>query len=260
MLSDKVAIVTGAGGEIGRAIASGLWKAGARVVWVGRHAAAMEQLARELSEDGERWHVVRADVRREEDVRRIVRAALRRFGPIDILINNAGVRGPTAPAVKLPRKAWEAVLETNLTSPFLCARECLKHMQPRRQGQIINISSIAGRMAYPLRASYASSKWGLIGLTLTLAQEAGAWNVQVNAICPGPVDGRVMEEVIARRARVAHAPVRTVRQQFLRPAALGRMVSPDDVSETVLFLCSPAARNITGQVIEVSAGFGLWPG
>ncbi len=256
-LAGKVAIVTGAGGEIGRTIASDLLSGGASVAWVGRRETPLRRLVSELREGQERSLVIRADVRSEADVRRMVARVVKHFGRIHILINNAGQRGPTAPVTKLGRQAWQQVLDTNLTGPFLCARECLKHMVKRFEGRIINISSMAGRMAYPLRASYAASKWGLIGLTLTLAAEAGPSNVQVNAVCPGPVEGRVMEEVIVRRARALGTSVHRMRREFLRSAAMGRMVTTADVSRLVLFLCSEAARNITGQAIEVSAGFHL---
>ncbi|PYV09005.1 MAG: 3-oxoacyl-[acyl-carrier-protein] reductase [Acidobacteria bacterium] len=259
-LTGKVAIVTGASGQIGQVIARDFLEAGSRVAWVGRRQGELESAIDRLSDGRDRSLAVRADLRSEPDVRRMVRAVLKHFGQIDILVNNAAQRGPTAPATQLGLKDWRLVLETNLTGPFLCARECLRHMARRGEGRIINMSSMAGRMAYPLRASYSASKWGLIGLTLTLAQEAGASGIQVNAICPGPVEGPVMSEVIARRARALGVSERKVREQFLRRSALGRMVTAEDVSRLVLFLCSDAGRNITGQAIEVSAGFGLWSG
>lgn len=256
-LDDRVAIVTGARGEIGRVIALDLLRAGARVAGIVRRGVAEVRKLFRDADDAERSLVIQADVRSEREVARMAAAVSKRFGQIDILVNNAALRGPTAPATALSRREWQEVIETNLTGPFLCARECLRHMAKRRQGRIINISSTAGRLAYPLRVSYSASKWGLIGLTLTLAAEAGASNVQVNAICPGPVKGAVMDEVIARRARALGLSASTMRQQFLGRAALGRMVTPSDVSRAVLFLCSEAARNITGQAIEVSAGFGI---
>ncbi len=256
----KVAIVTGASGQIGQVIARDFLEAGSRVAWVGRRQGELESAIDRLPDGRDRSLAIRADLRSEPDVRRMVRAVLKHFGQIDILVNNAAQRGPTAPATQLGLKDWRLVLETNLTGPFLCARECLRHMARRGEGRIINMSSMAGRMAYPLRASYSASKWGLIGLTLTLAQEAGASGIQVNTICPGPVEGPVMSEVIARRARALGVSERKVREQFLRRSALGRMVTAEDVSRLVLFLCSDAGRNITGQAIEVSAGFGLWSG
>jgi NAD(P)-dependent dehydrogenase (short-subunit alcohol dehydrogenase family) len=254
----KVALVTGAGSGIGAAIAVDFLKSGASVAGAGRHRPLANRAAN-FEAAGDRWLWLRADVRREVDVRRLVRTVLDRFGRVDILINNAAVRGPTARVTRLKRRDWENVLETNLTGPFLCARECLRHMMRRQQGQIVNVSSMAGRMAYPLRAAYCASKWGLIGLTLTVAQEVGACNVQVNAVCPGPVEGPAMDSVIAKRARILRISTEKMREQYVRPTALGRMVTASDVSNAVLFLCSSAARNITGQVIEVSAGFGLAP-
>ncbi len=132
-------------------------------------------------------------------------------------------------------------------------------MLARRQGCIVNIGSVAGRIAYPLRAAYAASKWGLTGLTLTLAQECGKSGIRANAVCPGPVEGPAMDSVIRRRARALNLSLDAMRRRYLRPAALGRMVTPAEVSQAVLFLCSDAARSITGQVLEVSAGFGLFP-
>jgi len=253
---DQVVVVTGAGSGIGKTIALDFLRSGARVAGVGRRASGGSAFD-DFHKSHQQFIWIRADISREPDVRRMVRQVLKTFGRVDILINNAGVRGPTTPVTTLSAKDWREVLETNLTGAFLCARECVKDMIKRRRGRIINISSMAGRMAYPLRASYAASKWGLIGFTVTLAQEAGAHNIQVNAVCPGPVEGDAIEEVIAARSRTLEVPADKVLQQFLRRAALNRMVAPDDVSRTVLFLCSEAARNITGQAIDVSAGYRL---
>jgi NAD(P)-dependent dehydrogenase (short-subunit alcohol dehydrogenase family) len=252
----RVAIVTGAGSGIGKAIALGFLKSGAQVAGVGRRAATANSL-RDFREYGRQFLWVRADVSREAEVRRSVKRILQKFGQVDFLINNAGVRGPTTPVGSLSTNDWHKVLETNLTGAFLVARECVKAMVQRRQGRIINISSTAGRVAYPFRASYSASKWGLIGFTLTLAQEVGPYNILVNAVCPGPVEGVAMDEVIEARAKALGLPVKKIRAQFVSSTALGRMVTAEDVSDTILFLCSERARSITGQVIDVSAGFGL---
>jgi NAD(P)-dependent dehydrogenase (short-subunit alcohol dehydrogenase family) len=251
-----VAVVTGAGSGIGKAIALDFLKSGAQVAGFGRRPACATEL-RDLRQFGNEFLWVPADVSREEDVRRGMKRVLRKFGKVDFLINNAGVRGPTAPVAELSASDWRNVLEINLTGAFLCARECVREMTKQGHGRIINISSTAGRMAYPMRASYAASKWGLIGFTLTLAQEVGRYNILVNAVCPGPVEGAAIDEVIAARAKVLGIPAAKVREQFERAAALGRMATSRDVSDMVLFLCSDRARNITGQVIDVSAGFGL---
>jgi meso-butanediol dehydrogenase / (S,S)-butanediol dehydrogenase / diacetyl reductase len=252
----RVAIVTGAGSGIGKIVALGLLKSGAQVVGVGRHATNRRSL-RDFRDHGKRFLWVQADVSQESEVRRAVKRILQKFGQVDFLINNAGVRGPTALVASLGVKDWNKVIKTNLTGPFLMARECVKAMARRQQGRIINISSMAGRAAYPYRASYSASKWGLIGFTLTLAQEVGPHNILVNAVCPGPVEGTAMDEVIEARAKALLLPIRKVREQFVGSSALGRMVTAEDVRDTVLFLCSDQARSITGQAIEVSAGFGL---
>ncbi|MGH9397831.1 MAG: SDR family NAD(P)-dependent oxidoreductase [Terriglobia bacterium] len=256
----QTALVTGAGGEIGGAIASSLLLAGASVVWIGWNRARLTARAKELRLSPDRSFFVAADVRRERDVHSAVQAGIKRFGRIDILVNNAGARGPTAPINRLTLKQWQDVMDTNLTGAFLFSRECLMHMARRRQGHIVNISTVVSRWGYPLRAAYAASKAGLNNLTLTLAQEAGEMNVQVNAICPGPVAGKALDGVLTARAKTLGIPVDRMRKQFMRPAALHRAVSAEDIAGAVLFLCSGAARNITGQIIDVSAGYGIWPG
>lgn len=259
ILTGKVAIVTGAAGDIGSGIATALLDAGSSVVWVGRRKKLLEDCIRRLRKGRDRSLVVSADVRKEAQIRQVVRAALGHFGKIDILVNNAGARGPTAAVTDLSLKDWQEVIDTNLTAPFLLARECLRHMARRREGCIINISSTAAHWAYPLRASYAASKAGLLNLTLTLAQEAGEFNITVNAICPGPTAGRALDRMFENRARTLGISFARMQRDFMRPSAMGRKVTPEDMGRMALFLVSDAANNITGQVIDVSAGYGLYP-
>ncbi|HEX5482275.1 MAG TPA: SDR family oxidoreductase, partial [Terriglobia bacterium] len=160
---------------------------------------------------------------------------------------------------ELRRKDWQEVIDTNLTAPFLLSRECLRHMTRRREGCIINISSTAAHWAYPLRVGYSASKAGLLNLTITLAQEAGKFGIRVNAICPGPTSGKALSRMLANRAQALGISVEEMRSGFMRPSALGRMVEPDDIGHAVVFLASEAAQNITGQIIDVSAGYGLYP-
>ena len=257
-IAGKVAIVTGAAGGIGCAISRTLLHAGAQVVLTGRDLKALRQTAASLG-GGDRTMAVRADARSEAEVCRMVKAVMRRFGKIDILVNNAGARGPTVPVTELSLADWQDVFDTNLTGAFLCARECLKHMAERRQGKIINISSVVAHMAYPLRASYSASKSGLVNLTLTLAQEMGPFNIQVNSILPGPVAVPALEKVIVARAKSLGVSVEEARRRFMRPSALGRLVTPEEIGSLVLFLSSQGARNITGQAIDIG-GYGLYPG
>ena len=148
-------------------------------------------------------------------------------------------------------------MAVNLTGAFLCAKAVAPLMMEQRCGKIINISSIAGKQAYPLRAPYAVSKWGLIGLTLTLAKELGPHNIQVNAVCPGPVEGERMRTIIEKRASELKRSVEEVQRAYLSATVLGRMVREDDVASVAVFLASAEGDNITGQAIDVAAGYGL---
>ena len=181
----------------------------------------------------------------------------RDLGPVDILVNNAGITGPTLPVHQVPVKDWDDTLRINLRTAFLLSRAVIPSMIERSAGSIINISSIAGKMAYPLRSPYAASKWGLVGLTVTLAQELGPHNVRVNAICPGPTRTEMIDSVIRARATAAGVAVDVMVEDYTRATALRRMVLPEEVADVVLFLCSQEAAAITGQAIDVSAGFGF---
>lgn len=263
---DQVVLVTGASRGIGRAIALAFISEGAAVALVGQSPDRVKTVANEIAAMGGRGLPLEADVSREEDVRRVVAQAERTLGPIRILVNNAGISGPTALAMDVPLAEWERVLAVNLTGPFLCAREVLKAMIERARrtgdsgkpsrvdGAIVNIGSIAGKMGYPHRSPYAASKWGLVGLTLTLAEEAGPYGIRVNCICPGPVSGQHLQEVIEARARSTGLSVEQVQTKFLSLTMLKRLVYPEDVAAAVLFLASNAAVNITGQALDVAGG------
>jgi NAD(P)-dependent dehydrogenase (short-subunit alcohol dehydrogenase family) len=255
----RVALVTGASRGIGRAIARAFAAEGAAVGVFSAHAEGARAVADEIAAAGGRALPVVGDVSIEDDVRRVVAQAERSLGPIDVLVNNAGITGPTAPAVALALEDWERVLAVNLTGPFLCARHVLSVMlrrdeSARRRAAIINIGSIAGKISYPQRAPYASAKWGLIGFTLTLAEEVGASGIRVNCVCPGPVAGELIEEVFRVRARAMGLPVEQVREKFLSATMLKRLVTPEEIAAAVLFLASDDAAGITGQAIDVSGG------
>jgi NAD(P)-dependent dehydrogenase (short-subunit alcohol dehydrogenase family) len=256
-LANQVVLVTGGGRAIGRRITLRAGRDGARVAILGPERGELEATAGELQAEGREVLAMIADVTREEEVTASVQRALDEFGRIDVLVNNAGIVGPTAPVQEVPRAEWEAVLAVNLTGAFLCAKAVLPGMIARRAGKIVNIASVAGKQAYPLRAPYAVSKWGLIGLTLTLAKEAGPHNIQVNALCPGPVEGARMRGIIEQRAQELGQTPAEVEATYLRTTALGRFAREDDVAEWVIFLASTAGDNVTGQAIDVAAGYGL---
>lgn len=249
--------MTGAAGDIGRELSRAFSRAGAFVALAGRQLEPVATLARQLEQEGGKALAVAADISRAEDVSRLVEQTLARFGHLDILVNNAALRGPTKPLVEVEQREWEEVLAVNVTGVFLCCRAVLPAMLERRRGKIVNVSSVAGKLAYPLRSPYATSKWALLGLTRTLAQEVGAHNIRVNAICPGPVAGDAMEEVIQIRAQQLGKKVDEVRNLFLERTALGRMVEPKQVADLALFLASPAADSITGQAFSIDSGFAL---
>lgn len=256
-LNDRVAIVTGGGHGIGREIGLALAVEGANVVVCGRQRDVLEQTAAEIERLGRRALARVTDVSSETQVAGTVAKALETFGKIDILINNAGIAGPTATVSNLTRDAWDEVIAINLTGAFLCSRAVVPQMIERGSGKIVNISSVAGKMAYALRSPYAASKWGMLGFSASLAQELGAYNIQVNAICPGPTAGERMTSVIAGRAKELGRTEDEVEQLYVQGTALKRMVDPKHVAAAVVFLCSEAGNSITGEAIEVSAGYAL---
>jgi len=254
-LEHQVAIVTGGGRGIGRAIALRLAAEGAAVTVAGTGGDHLQATAEDIHARGGRALVSITDVADEPRVERMVAATLDQFGRIDILVNNAGVTGPTAPVTSVSLEDWERTLAVNLSGAFLCAKHALPHLIRQRSGRIVNITSVAGQMGYALRAPYAASKWGMIGLTRTLALEAGEHGITVNAVAPGPVAGERMTRVIERRAAELGRSAEEVTNAYLEPTALKRMAEPEDVAATVLFLVSGEARSITGETVTVSSGF-----
>jgi NAD(P)-dependent dehydrogenase (short-subunit alcohol dehydrogenase family) len=256
-LEGKVAIVTGGGGGIGRAIALRFAREGAGVVVAGPTEEKTRAVEKEILEAGRRAFVVRADVAEEADVEQMVAATLEKFSRIDILVNNAGIAGPTALVPNVSREDWDRTFAVNLTGAFLCAKHVLPHLIEQRSGCIINITSIAGLQAYAYRSPYCASKWGMIGLTQTLAEEGGRYGVTANAIAPGPVRGPRIERVIRNRAEEMKLPYEEVVSQYVEPTALKRMVEEEDIAAMSVFLASDEGRNITGETLNISAGYRL---
>ena len=256
-LAGKTSIITGGGRGLGRAIALRFASEGSAIVVSGTSEAAITETANDIRAHGGRAIAVRADVAEESAVKALVDATLKEFGQVDILINNAGIIGPTAAVVEIERQDWERTLAVNLTGAFLCAKHALPNMIERRTGRVINITSVAGLIGYNLRSAYAVSKWGMIGLTRTLAIEAGRYDITVNAIAPGPVKGPRMDAVIRLRAESMGKSVADVEEEYLQPIALKRMVEEEDVAATALFLASEDGKNITGETLTVSGGYPL---
>jgi 3-oxoacyl-[acyl-carrier protein] reductase len=242
-LSGKVAIVTGSSRGIGKAIALKLADAGASVVVTG-HIEDAEPVATEIRAKGRQSLAVRASVTSAADIEKLVEATLSTFGRVDILVNNAGITRDQL-VLKMSEDDWDAVLDTNLKSVFLCTRAVLRPMLKQRWGRIINISSVIGLIGNPGQANYAASKAGIIGFTRTIAKEVGSRGITANVIAPGFIE-----------TRMTQAMNEAQRQELMKRIPLGSLGTPEDVAEAAAFLASDGARYITGQVLGVDGGMG----
>ncbi|MBV8524286.1 MAG: SDR family oxidoreductase [Acetobacteraceae bacterium] len=242
----RVLVTAGASG-IGRVIAETLLDAGAKI-----HICDIDQPA--LASFRQAWPeagATLADVANDTQVDRLFHEAGSGLGGLDALVNNAGIAGPTGAIEDIDPAEWRRCLEVGLTSQFLCARRAVPMLKAAGGGAMVNISSVAGRLGYPFRTPYAAAKWGVIGLTQSLAKELGPSNISVNAILPGLVEGPRIEGVIRARAQTLGISFEEMEKQYLERVSLRRMVSPNDVANMVLFLVSPFGRNISGQSLSV---------
>jgi len=174
-----------------------------------------------------------------------------RFGGLDVLINNAGVAGPTCGIDVMTEEEWSATVDINLNAQYRFAHHATPMLKQSDHAQMICMSSVAGRLGYAWRTPYAATKWAIVGLMKSLAAELGPDGVRVNAILPGIIEGPRIDRVIAARARQMGLPDAAMREQYVNKISLRRMTTAEDVAAMVLFLCSPAARNISGQAISV---------
>ena len=284
-LDGKVALVTGAGGMrgIGRAVAVRLAKEGASVVVVGRSSGpskstdreckwrGLDSVVDEINALGCQAISVRADISQPQEVDEMMKKTLARFGKLDIMVNNAGV-GTTVSdtreggrlAIKdFTDEAWNTTLSVNLTGTFLCCRAAAREMINRGQGgKIVNISSIRGKVAAPLQGPYSASKFGVLGLTKTLALELAPYRINVNAVCPGATDTDIADKFFQREAERFVTSVQKVRTKYWEDAfgpslsgiPLGRLGTPDDIANVVVFLVSEESNYVTGQAINVDGG------
>jgi NAD(P)-dependent dehydrogenase (short-subunit alcohol dehydrogenase family) len=199
--------------------------------------------------------VVPMDVGSESQCAEMVKATLAQFKRIDALINNSGIAGPTKLARDITREEWTQSMDVNLNGAFYCAKYVSGPMIEAERGTIINISSVAGRIGYALRTPYAATKWGMIGLSHSLAAELGPYGIRVNAILPGPVAGERFDNVVKARASAEGKTFEQTMQQWLAAVPLRRQVTEQEVAEAVTFLASDAASGITGQAFNVDGGF-----
>jgi NAD(P)-dependent dehydrogenase (short-subunit alcohol dehydrogenase family) len=243
----RVLVTAGANG-IGAAIARAFHEAGARVHVCDIDRSALDRLTTELP--GITGSMADASVAADVDL--VFDDVQGAFGGLDVLVNNAGIAGPTGPVEDIDGAGWERTIAVNLNSQYYFARRAVPMLKRSAASPcLISMASVAGRLGYPYRTPYAASKWAIVGLTKSLAIELGPHDIRVNAILPGTVEGERMSGVIAARAASVGIGVAEMRQQYLDKISLRRMVSADDVAALALFLCSPAARNMTGQAISI---------
>jgi 3-oxoacyl-[acyl-carrier protein] reductase len=252
ILTGRVAVVTGASQGIGRACALKLAKCGASVALIARNREKLEEVATEIQQISNtnsdhagvpaRTYVAVADIGNEDQIKVAFKSVLAQFGKIDILVNNAGITRDQL-VMRMKRADWDSVLNTNLTSAYLCTQQVIGSMLKQRWGRIINITSIFGQMGQAGQANYAASKAGLIGLTMALARELGSRSITCNAVAPGFIQTAMTAELSEE-----------LKQNALKMIPLGRIGSSEDVANCVAFLASEEAGYITGHVLNVNGG------
>lgn len=254
MLKDKVAVVTGSARGIGRAIALAYAREGADLVLAARSIEALNETKATVESLGRKALVVPTDVRHEESVYNLAQQALGHFGRIDVLVNNSGIGGPTAPLWEITLADWQETFAVNVTGVYLCCRAFLPAMIEQRSGCIVIIGSMTGKRPLFGRTPYAASKMALVGLARTLAWEVGSYGIRVNVISPGPVEGERIAWVIRKQAEAKGISIDEARRELTSSSPLGRLIPPGDIAEAAVFLASDKAVSITGEDLNVSAG------
>ena len=241
-----VLITAGASG-IGREFARAFAANGAKVFVCDIDLKSLEALAREIP-----GLVAKpCDMASRIQIERMVPEAVEALGGLDVLINNAGIAGLTLPVEQYPPDDWDKVIAINLTAMFDVSRLAIPYLKKSKSGCIINMASIAGRFGFANRSPYAATKWGVIGLTKTLAIELGQWGIRANAIAPGAVEGERIERVFAGRAQIGGKTLDEVRAAAMAEQSIKAMIDPKDIAQLAVFLASDAAKSISGQVLPI---------
>jgi 3-oxoacyl-[acyl-carrier protein] reductase len=258
-LDGQVAVVTGAASDIGTAIAIALAERGASLVLIGRHVETMRPIAAAIDGCGARAHIIHCDVTQSEQVAQMVAETRGVFGDrIDILVNVAGGTGASAvPIWEMAERDFDSIIAINLTASFLTMAAVLPVMIARRSGRIINIGGTYGLRGRAGRAAYSAAKWGLRGLTKSVALEVGPFNVTVNCVSPGMVEGRRFDEIGAEAAAREGIPVAQAKARVSEALALRRVSTPEDVANMVAFLAGEGGRQMTGQDLVVDGGWSI---
>lgn len=246
MNNQRVLVTAGASG-IGREIARAFAAQGAGVFVCDIDAGGLDALANEIAG----LKTVVCDVSKRQEIESMVATAATALGGLDVLVNNAGISGPTAPVEDVDPDAWEQVMQVNLTGTFNVTRCAIPHLKKSEAGVIINMSSLGGRYGYPDRSPYSVSKWGLIGFTKTLSIELGGYGIRANAILPGAVDGPRIQKVFEGRAQTTGRTIEEVKQDAMAIQSLKQLVDPRDIAALCVFLASSAGKSISGQMIPI---------
>ena len=258
-LKDQVALITGSGRGIGRAIARLFANEGAAVFLTARTEKELAAVAKEISENGGRAEYAMADLTQDAACAHVVATAREKFGRIDILVNNAGHYGPVVPVEEYPVVEFDKVIAIHLRAAFLLSRLVLPEMYARGSGAILNISSLSAKAAYSWGSAYAAAKAGMLGLTRVTAAEAARKGVRVNAICPGPVtETQMSKELGAVLAKKLGVSPEDQLAGFLNGLLQGRAQTADEIARAALFLCSEQSSAITGQSINVDGGVAFY--
>jgi NAD(P)-dependent dehydrogenase (short-subunit alcohol dehydrogenase family) len=246
-LAGSRVVITAAATGIGYTMAEAFLARGARVAICDINRSALDSATKSFP-----GALVReADVSRPDAVADFFAAVYKEMGGVDVLVNNAGIAGPTANVEDVTPEALSQTLDINVAGQFYAARHVTPGMKSRRKGCIINLSSIAGRLAFAMRSPYAASKWAVVGFTKSLAAELGEFDITVNAILPGHVRTERFSRVVAAKAKAIGVPEEQMRRAYLEPVSLKRNVEMDDIANMALYLASPFGRNITGQALSV---------
>lgn len=253
-LKDKVAIITGGSLGIGRAISLAFASEGAMVVVAARTLARLKEVADEINSKGGKAIAMAVDIANEIKIKEMVARTVEEYGRIDVLVNNAGISGPTSNIAEMELDKWNEVLSINLTGAMLCSREVLTNMIARKSGNIINISSVGGMSGFPMRSPYCVSKMGVIGLTETMAIEVGDYNIRVNCISPGAVRGDRILNAAQAKGKALGIQYEEVLERLTKDYSLKRLIELSEVANAAVFLASEDASAITGHTLVVSCG------
>ena len=247
--NQKVIVTAGAQG-IGLAITAAFVEAGAQVHICDVSDEFLDGARKQFANAPVSYS--RTDVTDEKQVDAMFSELSNKWGgQLDVLVNNAGIAGPTLPVEEVDLPAWDQTIAVNLTGPFLCARRAVPMLKKNRGGSIVNISSVAGRLGFALRTPYSASKYGVIGLTESWAIELGPSNIRVNAVLPGVVAGARQERVIAAKAAAFGIGHEEMRERALSKVSMRKMVTAEDIANQIIFICSPAGASISGRSLSV---------